>query len=282
MTAQTVMAAQTVPDSPSAPDETVRIVEWVPLAPTPARQPVPVLAPYLGMLGSALCALTGSWLLLAPYALDYRHGAVAVPRATVVDLATGAAAVVLGLATAALFGAALVRRLRAAKAPAAAPGPDRESIPMPQAHAAGPDGDEAFDAAGSDTRGAEAGSAHPPTASGRAAADGASARPVTDPADTLRELLTPLVAALAADLRGRDAYPADPPDSAASGDASSASGSTGPTPDTAPDRAGQDPYPQAPRYPSQQAQDPRPPLPDEQSPKPPHRLPRTPPPRSEW
>ena len=53
-----------------------------------APEPVPVLGPYLGVVGAVLCILVGAFLLLAPYAFDYRDGAAKAPRATVVDLAT--------------------------------------------------------------------------------------------------------------------------------------------------------------------------------------------------
>lgn len=151
-------------------------VEWVPVEPWPGPPPVPVLAPYLGLVAAVLCAMGGGWLLLAPYALDFRHGAAQVPRAAAVDLETGAAIVAVGIVTAALFSLALVRRLRAnpsAEAEAVTE-PALEPEPEPETH--GPE------------------TPTPRTAPPQQA----------DPGGALRELLTPLVAALAADLRSHD------------------------------------------------------------------------------
>jgi hypothetical protein len=149
-------------------------VEWVPVEPWPGPPPVPVLAPYLGLVAAVLCAMGGGWLLLAPYALDFRHGAARVPRAAAVDLETGAAIVAVGIVTAALFSLALVRRLRAnpsAEAEALIdPVLEPQSAPEPEPETPRP-------------------SITPPQA---------------DPGGALRELLTPLVAALAADLRSHD------------------------------------------------------------------------------
>ncbi len=149
-------------------------VEWVPVEPWPGPPPVPVLAPYLGLVAAVLCAMGGGWLLLAPYALDFRHGAARVPRAAAVDLETGAAIVAVGIVTAALFSLALVRRLR--MNPSAELEPALESVPETQ-----PEPEP------------EPEPLKPP-----------SAPPQADPGGALRELLTPLVAALAADLRSHD------------------------------------------------------------------------------
>jgi hypothetical protein len=140
-----------------------------------------VLAPYLGLVAAVLCALGGGWLLLAPYALDFRHGAARVPRTAAVDLETGAAIVAVGIVTAGLFSIALVRRLRAN--PAVEPEteselgyePEPETEPAPES-------------------GAQPEAAGPPVTQPQQ----------TDPGGALRELLTPLVAALAADLRSHD------------------------------------------------------------------------------
>lgn len=155
-------------------------------------EPAPFLGPYLGVVSGVLCALVGAFLLLAPYAFDYRQGAVGVPRSTVLDLATGSAVLLVGLLTAALFGAALVHRLRT---------PERHRDPEPSEI-------EFLRAAG---RPAEA---QPGQDQTRRAADpvpqsepepaSAPAAPALDPSGALRDLLTPLVAALAADLRARD------------------------------------------------------------------------------
>jgi len=148
-----------------------------------APEPVPVLGPFIGVVGSVLCGLAGALLLLAPLAFDYRQGARSTPRSSVVDLATGGVVLLLAVLTAALFGCALRKRLRvpepvaayvaepaSAEEPAAAPEPPRpESAPEPQP-----------------------------------AAPAASAPLGDDAGNALRDLLTPLVAALAADLRSRE------------------------------------------------------------------------------
>jgi hypothetical protein len=190
------MTAQSVVERiPAEPGEQ-RVVEWVPVEPWPGPPPVPVLAPYLGMVGAVLCAVAGCWLLLAPYALDYRRGASRVPRATAIDLETGAAAIALGLVTAALFGATLLRRLRAAKDPAAVTvdplqeeSPEAASLPQ------------------------TAPVSVPTPAPVPPPASTPEAPPSIDPGGSLRDLLTPLVAALAADLRSREEYrPGGAPD----------------------------------------------------------------------
>jgi hypothetical protein len=140
--------------------------------------PAPVLAPYLGLVAAVLCALGGGWLLLAPYALDFRHGAAAAPRGVAVDLATGAAVLVVALLTAAFFALALFSRLSGAA----------EQTTGGSSHAVSQQPEE-------QERQAEA-------VSGLAAE--ADPDPEPDPSEALRDLLTPLVAALAADLRGRD------------------------------------------------------------------------------
>lgn len=152
-------------------------VEWVPVEPWPGPPPVPVLAPYLGLVAAVLCALGGGWLLLAPYALDFRHGAARVPRTTAVDLETGAAIVAVGIVTAVLFSAALVRRLKAVPDAYFDADAQPEALPEPQ-----PDPEPEPE----------------PVQSPHVHAQQA------DPGSGLRELLTPLVAALAADLRSHD------------------------------------------------------------------------------
>ena len=131
-------------------------------------EPVPVLGPFIGVVGSVLCGLSGALLLLAPFAFDYRQGASSTPRGTVVDLVTGGGVLLASLLTATLFGGALSKRLRV-------PEPDIEPIAEyveePEPQPAAP----------------------------------AAAAPIADPGNALRDLLTPLVAALAADLRAREA-----------------------------------------------------------------------------
>lgn len=137
-----------------------------------APVPIPVLAPYLGLVAAVLCTLGGGWLLLAPYALDFRHGAKHLPRAATVDLGTGAAVVAVGVVAAVLFSVNLALRLR------------------------------------SDDPGAVLALTRQPEASPEEPEEIAVTRleqsKAEDPGGALRELLTPLVAALAADLRSHD------------------------------------------------------------------------------
>jgi hypothetical protein len=135
--------------------------DWAPAGLPPA--PVPVLAPYLGLVCSVSSALIGGWLLLAPYAFDYRAGATKLPRTAIVDLTAGAATVAISTLAAVLFGRAVARRLHPAADPEPEPDPEPDQEPEP-----GP----------------------PP-------------EPSADPDGGLRDLLGPLVAALAADLRNR-------------------------------------------------------------------------------
>lgn len=148
---------------------------------TVIAEPVPVLGPFTGLVGSVLCSLIGALLLLAPFAFDYRQGARTMPRSTIVDLATGVGVLLVGLLTTLLFGGSLRRRLRATIPAAAAPEPLPEAVSEPVAVP-------------------EQSQPQPepqPVAS-------VAASPVGDPGGALRDLLTPLVAALAADLRARD------------------------------------------------------------------------------
>lgn len=176
---------------PSVPHPAAR--PWAGCAETFGEpEPAPFLGPYIGLVSGVLCALVGAFLLLAPYAFDYRQGAASVPRSSVVDLATGACVLAIGLLTAALFGATLVRRLRApepvrpvrAEQPAPVEPPELFIEPEPE-----PD----FEPEPVRPREPDP---LPPTAPAPA--------PAIDPAGALRDLLTPLVAALAADLRARD------------------------------------------------------------------------------
>jgi hypothetical protein len=154
----TMIAAQT------REEEFTGLVDALPVADIrTVAAPVPVLAPYLGLVCAVLSALVGGWLLLAPYAFDYRAGATALPRTALVDLTTGAATVAIGLLAALLFGGSLARRLRPVPA-ACEPEPEPELEPEPEPE---------------------------------------PAVPADDPDGGLRDLLAPLVAALAADLRSR-------------------------------------------------------------------------------
>ena len=149
-------------------------------------EPVPVLGPFIGVVGSVLCGLSGALLLLAPFAFDYRQGAGSTPRSSVVDLVTGGGVLVLSLLTAMLFGGSLRRRLRTPE-PVTAYGvgdvAELESAEEP--------------AAASDP-------ARPASEPEPQPAAPAAATPLGDPGNALRDLLTPLVAALAADLRARE------------------------------------------------------------------------------
>jgi hypothetical protein len=127
-----------------------------------ALAPIPVMAPYLGLVCSVSSALVGGWLLLAPYAFNYRAGAAKLPRTALLDLTTGGATVAISGVVALLFGRSVVRRLRPV---VPEPEPDPEPLPPPEPVPA----DE----------------------------------PAMDPDTGLRDLLAPLVAALAADLRNR-------------------------------------------------------------------------------
>ena len=174
-------------------EETAPTEVWTAHAAYPARSaipaPAPVLAPYLGLVTSVLCALGGGWLLLAPYALDIRRGAAKLPRAAAVDLETGAAIVAVALLSAILFAAALFSRLR--------PQDDVTELEI-------------------DEQSVQAGTFEPESAEPDVEPDSdpelepasEAAEPVTTAASTsssaLRDMLTPLVAALAADLRSQD------------------------------------------------------------------------------
>ena len=190
-------------------------------------EPVPVLGPYIGVVGAVLCILVGAFLLLAPYAFDYRDGAAKTPRAAVVDLATGAAVAAFGLLTAALFGASLARRLRPTAARAdygaagyavpAVAGADRSAHTM-AADDSNAESDHPVPGLAPDPeigsrtetpgeRIPDPRSSTPPAASATTASASTATPPASTPADpagALRDLLTPLVAALAADLRARE------------------------------------------------------------------------------
>lgn len=151
----------------------------------------PFLGPYLGLVSGVLCALVGAFLLLAPYAFDYRQGAASVPRSSVVDLATGACVLVIGFLTAGLFGASLVRRLRAPEPVGREFEPEPEPVEPPELFA---EPEPEFEP--------EPEPVEPPDPQ---PLPPAAPAPAIDAAGALRDLLTPLVAALAADLRARDA-----------------------------------------------------------------------------
>lgn len=160
------------------------------LVPCAVSTPAPVLAPYLGLVTSVLCALGGGWLLLAPYALGIRRGAAKPPRPVAVELETGAAIAAVALLSAILFGAALFARLRPAHddaIEAVQPAEPESAVSDPNAASdlnTAPDSNTASDS--------------------HAAADSSAASTGSDTGAALREMLTPLVAALAADLRSQD------------------------------------------------------------------------------
>lgn len=193
-------AVPVVPDE-AAPDETQPReangstpgglppdAEWIPIEPCaafpPPPAPIPVLAPYLGLVAAVLSMLGGGWLLLAPYALDFRHGAPRLPRAATVDLETGAAVIAVGIVAAVLFSVNLALRLRTDSDAVLAAEPESEPLLAPEPDepviAVEPEPEPALGAV--------------PSARSKEA----------DPGGALRELLTPLVAALAADLRSHD------------------------------------------------------------------------------
>ena len=148
-------------------------------------EPVTVLGPFIGVVGSVLCGLSGALLLLAPFAFDYRQGASSTPRSTVVDLVTGGGVLLVSLLTATLFGGALSKRLRV---PELAIEPVAEYVEEPEsAEEPAPE------------------PARPQSEPEPQPAAPAAAAPIADPGNALRDLLTPLVAALAADLRAREA-----------------------------------------------------------------------------
>ncbi|HEU5332091.1 MAG TPA: hypothetical protein VFU73_04995 [Actinocrinis sp.] len=186
-----------IADEPTLPPSAA----WLPVEPPfllDVPPPGPVLAPYLGLVSAVMCALGGGWLLLAPYALDYRHGAEHTPRTTEIDLGTGAAAVALAIASALLFALSLARRLHGSGAVEMESAPEREAVAEsgfeaePRALGGEPEPgilvEETVEEAG-------AGAPEP-----------APERPA-DPGNALRDLLTPLVAALAADLKLRGDHP---------------------------------------------------------------------------
>lgn len=142
-------------------------------------EPVPVLGPFIGLVGSVLCNLSGALLLLAPFAFDYRQGAATLPRSSVIDLATGGGVLLVGLLTTLLFGGSLRKRLRSVQAAVtttqlAVPEAESEPAPVPVPEQSQPEPEPEPQPVAPDAGGA------------------------------LRDLLTPLVAALAADLRARE------------------------------------------------------------------------------
>lgn len=157
-------------------------------------EPVPVLGPFIGLVGSVLCAVAGALLLLAPFAFDYRHGARTLPRSAVVDLATGGGVLLVGLLAALLFGGSLLRRLRAAEPGAVEHGPVPEAASDPAILPEQP----------------QPQSQPEPEPRPAAPATASAAAPIGDPGGALRDLLTPLVAALAADLRARESNGVEP------------------------------------------------------------------------
>lgn len=169
------------------------VVPLLAAVPPPRPAPAPVVAPYLGLVAAVLCTLGGGWLLLAPYALDIRRGAAKLPRAAAVDLETGAAIAAVSLLSAIFFAAALFSRLRPRVGLAefeAAPEieTDQETAEFQAAEA------ELEPELEPDVEAEPTPKPESPTTSA-AAPDSSSA---------LREMLTPLVAALAADLRSQD------------------------------------------------------------------------------
>jgi len=192
-------------DEPTLPP----LATWLPVEPCPqVTPPGPVLAPYLGLVSAVLCALGGGWLLLAPYALDYLHGAERTPRTTEIDLGTGAAVVALAIVSALLFAMSLARHLRGPEAvereaerePVA--GPEFAADPLPI------DGEAEPSVLVRETAAPQTVVPEPAESAGaRESAPESAPEPPADPGSALRDLLTPLVAALAADLKSRSDHP---------------------------------------------------------------------------
>lgn len=165
----TTSSLTTEPETPAGTKEPSSEKDSAPI-------PIPVLAPYVGLVAAVLCTLGGGWLLLAPYALDFRHGAKHLPRVATVDLETGAAVIAVGIVAAVLFLVNLALRLRNDD-PRATP---VVAVRKPEVPPEVPE-EDVTQLEGSNEPG-----------------------PGGDPGGALRELLTPLVAALAADLRSHD------------------------------------------------------------------------------
>jgi hypothetical protein len=160
---------------------------------------VPVGAPLVGMATAAVAMVAGLWLILAPRAFDFQHGrefgsghrSSGLPTESLVDLVTGTSIVIVGLAALSLFGIAARRRLRAAGVLA------RARVPAPAS---------AYD----DTAPASHEATDQPTRqAGEPLPAGTIPEPTAAPTEAggdlrdLRELLAPLVTALAEDLRSR-------------------------------------------------------------------------------
>jgi hypothetical protein len=65
-------------------------------------------APYIaGLAGAATIALTGVWLIIAPFAVGYQPDGADWVDATVIGVATGAALIVLGLVTSIVLATAI-------------------------------------------------------------------------------------------------------------------------------------------------------------------------------
>lgn len=200
MTATTTESTSPTAQVEAETDSTVEAETTRP-APAPAatpalaatQAPAPVVAPYLGLVASVLCALGGGWLLLAPYALDFRHGAAKLPRTAVVDLETGAAITAVALLSAIFFAAALFSRLR----PRVDLAEFETGRGATEYQFAEPEPEPEF--AEPDTE------AHPESESAPETAPEPESEPQpSGSSSALREMLTPLVAALAADLRSQD------------------------------------------------------------------------------
>lgn len=192
---------------------------------------VPFLGPYIGLVCGVLCALVGAFLLLAPFAFDYRQGAASVPRSSVVDLATGGSVLLIGLLTAGLFSATLVRRLRTPPpdrtppdhspehsefesvgeeppeifaAPAQPDEPDAASTDVAASPGVGPEPIRIEPFTRADEPESQPSARNPEPEQPESSASTPASPPAIDPSGALRDLLTPLVAALAADLRARE------------------------------------------------------------------------------
>ncbi len=148
--------------------------------------------PIVTVVASLAAALVGGWLMLAPFALGYRHAGTAWNHPTEVDFWTGVGVVVLALVALAASLASIRTELRV-----------RGALPQPLGRA---ERQERKAAARAAKAAALAGQAGAGTGQGgpgggpvQGAAPGQGAAPPTSA--ELRELLAPLVVALLSDLK---------------------------------------------------------------------------------
>ncbi len=144
--------------------------------------------PIVTVVASLAAALVGGWLMLAPFALGYRHAGTAWNHPTEVDFWTGVGVVVLALVALAASLASIRTELRV-----------RGALPQPLRRA---ERQERKAAARAAKAAALAGQAGAGTGQG-APGGGPGGGPPTSA--ELRELLAPLVVALLSDLKTTEA-----------------------------------------------------------------------------